>query len=139
MRAERTKRALLLLRGSFARSLPFAARVGLELEAYLMGEESPMFARDALGVRSPSVSAPLIDDGGLFRAPFALVEPCAGEDWKKRGDDAGGCEERGPRRGVPLLRCVRREAGEDMFVLRVLYCDFGSGGRRKKCEPLRRD
>jgi hypothetical protein len=116
--AERTNSALLLLRRSFVRSLPFAARVGLELDAYLIGEESPTFARDALGVRSPSVAAPLTDDGGLLVAPFALLAPpCAGDDWKKRGDDAAACDDRGPRRGVPFVRGVRREFGEDMIAM----------------------
>jgi hypothetical protein len=68
--------------------LPFTARVGLELEAYRIGEESAIFARDALGVRSPSVPAPFTEEVGLgFAPPLAL---CVGEDWKKRGDDAGG-------------------------------------------------
>ena len=80
-----------------------------------MGDESPIFARMALGVRSPSVSPPpLIDDGGFGREPEAAAG--AGDDWKKRGEDAGGCEERGPRRGVALLRLPRREAGEDIVV-----------------------
>lgn len=115
-KADRTKRALLLLLGSFDLILPFAALVGLELEAYRIGDESPMFARDARGVRSPSVSAPSTEDAGLPLVPFAPFAPCAGDDWKKRGEDAAGCVERGPRRGVPLLRCVRREAGEDIVV-----------------------
>ena len=57
-----------------------------------MGEESPTFAREARGVRSPSVSAPLSEEAGLAWAPFALplAAPGAGDDWKKRGDDAGG-------------------------------------------------
>jgi hypothetical protein len=133
LRASRTKRALLLLRGSFVRELllPFTPLVGLELEAYLMGDESPIFARDALGVRSPSVSAPLIDDGTLSFAPFVPFvpfapfvpfRPVAGDDWKKRGDDAGGCDDRGPRRGVPVLPRIRREAGEDM--IKSLCCMF---------------
>lgn len=79
-----TKRVLLSLRGSFACERDGRPpRVGLELGAYRMGEESPKFALEARGVLSPSVTSDGAAAGLLGPAPFSAAvpdAPGAGED-----------------------------------------------------------
>lgn len=73
-----------------------------------------MLAREALGVRSPSLLFASSAAGGVLTALAPPAEPWVGEDWKNRGDDAGGWDERGARRGVPEARLPRPRRGDDI-------------------------
>jgi len=110
---DRTKRPELSLLKASVR-LPFVLGPALELDIYLIGEESarrvqfsamrrsrfccdlppPIVCPEARGVRPPSLgAADCCRKGELIPMPLLpfvvdlFIEPFAGEDWKKRGDE----------------------------------------------------
>jgi len=91
---ERTKSPELSLRRASVRGPGVLAGPPLELEAYLMGEESPIVTPEALGVRPPSLgAADCCRKGELAPMPLLplmtdlVVEPLAGDERKNSGDE----------------------------------------------------